>query len=106
MSIDIDHKSAKLVDGLADLLLDVVTNGKVVEIVDRQTGEVETARVTPDAAMLNVVRQFVKDFPPLNTPTAGEPRGMLKEFSKRLPFSPGQMYDDQMAKIFSNAKDN
>lgn len=91
--INVDQKSAAIVDALADLLLDVVKNGKVVEVENDETGELIATRVTPDASLLNVVRQFVKDFPPLMTPVNYNTTGMLKQFSKQidksLPFAKG-----------------
>lgn len=86
---DKTDRRAALKSALFDLLLDVVKNGKVVSITDKETGDVEHARVTPDAAILNVARQLVKDFqddaeqPKLGS---GAPQGVLAKHLKDLPF--------------------
>lgn len=88
---EICGKSSKLANKLADLMLDIVSNGKVVEIADKETGEVHAARVTPDAAMLNAIRQFVKDFPPVAQPDTGKLASAIQPgFRKALPFAEEQ----------------
>lgn len=84
---EICGKSSKLANKLVDLLIDVVSNGKVVEIEDKETGEVRAARVTPDAATLNAARQFCKDFPPVAQPdTNALSNAIQPAFRKALPF--------------------
>jgi len=46
---------------LADDFLELLTKGRLVEVKDRETGEVEVVRMKPDAATYNQIRQFLKD---------------------------------------------
>lgn len=46
---------------LAEHFMDVLTKGEIVEVKDRETGEIEHVRAKPSAATLNQIRQFLKD---------------------------------------------
>lgn len=46
---------------LAEHFMDILTKGEVVEVKDRETGEVTYVRAKPSAATLNQIRQFLKD---------------------------------------------
>ncbi len=69
-----------LFDKFAEVLNDTLDNGKAV--VDKDTGEL--VRVTPDAATLNVVRQFLKD---TNTNVAPGTHKATNDLAAKLPFS-------------------
>lgn len=69
---------ANLFDAFAGELQKLMTNGKTV--VDK---EGEIVQVTPDAATLNVVRQFLKD---TNTTVAPGTNPVVNDIASRLPF--------------------
>ncbi len=76
-----------LFDKFAELLSETLDQGKAV--VDKETGEIT---VTPDAATLNVVRQFLKDTGTvLQSGTNNEAVNRLRD--RELPFS-GEEYED------------
>lgn len=77
---------ANLFDAFADQLRDLVVDGKTV--VDKETGEV--IKITPDAASLNVVRQFLKD---TGTTIAPGTHTVVNDLASRLPFD-GSEHDD------------
>mgnify|MGYP000855393475 CR=1 FL=1 len=62
-----DDTKKALSDGLDKALLDVLTNGQVV--IDPATGN--PVKVTPSAAMLNVIRGRLKDCGVTANPAAG-----------------------------------
>ena len=62
----------RLKKALIEHLTDTIENGAVVEIVDKETGEVEAARVTCPANVLAVAAKVVKDFHEESGPSAGE----------------------------------
>lgn len=72
-------------DALANVLYQIVTKGE--RVLDKETGEVVT--LTPGAAMLAVVRQYVKDHPTVEVPTANSTSALLAGYvaGKALPFS-------------------
>lgn len=69
---------ASLFDAFATELQKLMTDGKTV--VDK---EGEIVKVTPDAATLNVVRQFLKD---TNTSIAPGTNPVVNDIASRLPF--------------------
>lgn len=69
-----------LFDKFADLLKETLEDGKAV--IDKDSGEI--VRVTPDAATLNVVRQFLKD---TNTTIVPGTNETVNDIAKNLPFS-------------------
>lgn len=77
--------NADIKDALAKVLYDIVTKGE--RVLDKETGEVVT--VTPGAAMLAVVRAYVKDHPTLEVPVANSTTGLLANYvaGKPLPFA-------------------
>ncbi|MGN6552071.1 MAG: hypothetical protein ACTHJ3_19575 [Pararhizobium sp.] len=77
---------ASLFDAFAEVLRDTVVNGKTVE--DKATGEI--VKITPDAATLNVVRQFLKD---TGTNIAPGTNPVVNDIASRLPFN-GEEYQD------------
>lgn len=82
-----DNKAMQgLFDQFADILKETLVEGKAV--VDKDSGEI--VRVTPDAATLNVVRQFLKD---TNTGIAPGSNETVNDISKHLPFN-GEEYDE------------
>ncbi|QGJ74084.1 hypothetical protein [Sinorhizobium meliloti] len=77
-----------LFDKFAELLAETLDQGKAV--IDKDTGEI--TRVTPDAATLNVVRQFLKDTGTVLQPgTSHEAVERLR--NRDLPFG-GEEYED------------
>jgi light-regulated signal transduction histidine kinase (bacteriophytochrome) len=77
-----------LFDKFAELLAETLEQGKAV--VNKETGELE--RVTPDAATLNVVRQFLKDTGTVLQPgTSHEAVERLR--NRDLPFN-GEEYEE------------
>ena len=73
-----------LFDEFANVLKETVVNGKTV--VDKE-GEVHT--ITPDAASLNVVRQFLKD---QGVSVAPGTNKTVNDLASSLPFS-GEEYE-------------
>lgn len=67
---------------LADTFIDLVKNGEVVKVTDKETGEVNALRVTPSAAVLAQARQFLKD----NNIEATKANAKLKALADVLPF--------------------
>lgn len=77
-----------LFDKFAELLAETLDQGKAV--VDKDTGEI--VRVTPDAATLNVVRQFLKDTGTQLQPGTSSP--VVDSLASRLPFD-GSEHDEE-----------
>jgi ferritin len=77
---------AALFDKFAEVLKDTVENGKTV--VDKE-GELQS--ITPDAATLNVVRQFLKD---QNVSVVPGTNDVVNDLAKSLPFD-GSEYDEE-----------
>lgn len=76
-----------LFDAFAEVLREAVVNGKTV--VDKETGEVQ--RVTPDAATLNVVRQFLKD---TGTNVVPNTNPVVNDIASSLPFDGSEHSQD------------
>ena len=68
---------------LAAHFMDILTNGEVVEVKDRETGEVSHVRVPPSAAMMNQIRQFLKD----NGVEAAATSKRVRNLAAVLPFA-------------------
>ncbi|MER8505699.1 hypothetical protein [Mesorhizobium sp. M0571] len=68
-----------LFDTFAKQLDDLLSNGRTV--VDKETGE--AVRITPDAASLNVVRQFLKDTGTKPVPGTNK---VVNDLASKLPF--------------------
>ncbi|TCV62298.1 hypothetical protein [Neorhizobium sp. S3-V5DH] len=77
-----------LFDKFAELLSETLDQGKAV--VDKDTGEI--VRVTPDAATLNVVRQFLKDTGTVLQPGTHSPA--VDKIANALPFS-GEEHEEE-----------
>lgn len=77
-----------LFDAFADQLSAILTEGRTV--VDKETGE--AVKVTPDAASLNVIRQFLKD-----TGTAPVPgtNPVVNDIAANLPFNGSELSTDR-----------
>jgi LysM repeat protein len=73
-------KLEKLHDTLADHFTDILEKG-VEKTVNKKTGEVEEVSLSP--AILNVIRQFLKDNDVISAAEASNP---LKELHNKLPF--------------------
>lgn len=76
----------ELFDQFAEVLKDTIVNGKTA--VDKD-GEV--VKLTPDAATLNVVRQFLKD---TGTNVAPGTHEVVNDIAKSLPFDGSEHQDD------------
>ncbi len=88
MSKRTDSKAMEaLFDAFADTLSKMITDGKAV--VDKETGEV--VHLTPDAASLNVVRQFLKDNGQGVLPGTNS---KINDLAASLPFS-GEEYSTE-----------
>ncbi|PLP55555.1 hypothetical protein CYK37_30150 [Mesorhizobium loti] len=76
-----------LFDAFAEQLSTILTDGRTV--VDKETGE--AVKITPDAASLNVIRQFLKD-----TGTAPAPgtNPVVNNIAQNLPFDGSEHRDD------------
>ncbi|RVB05682.1 hypothetical protein [Mesorhizobium sp. M7A.F.Ca.CA.004.02.1.1] len=77
---------ASLFDAFAGELQKLITDGKTV--MDK---EGEIVRLSPDAASLNVIRQFLKD---TNTTVAPNTNKVVNDIASSLPFD-GSEHDDQ-----------
>lgn len=77
-----------LFDKFAELLAETLNEGKAV--IDKDTGEI--VRVTPDAATLNVVRQFLKDTGTMLQPGTHNPA--VDNLASKLPFD-GSEHEDE-----------
>lgn len=77
---------ASLFDAFADQLKTLLEDGRTV--IDKETGE--AVKVSPDAASLNVIRQFLKD-----TGTAPVPgtNPVVNDIASQLPFN-GSEHDE------------
>lgn len=75
--------SALLKQKLEAYLLDALENGEKVSKNPDGTYERD---VGVSAALLGVIRQYIKDFPPNFIPSPGEAQGVLKRYAKELPF--------------------
>ena len=76
---------------LAEHFADVLVNGEEVKSVDRETGEVTLKRVPPSAAMLNQIRQFLKD----NGVEAASTSQRMRNLTEGLPFSGSEDEDEE-----------
>lgn len=84
-------KANKLHDKLCDVLTDLMDNGEVVEV------EGEMRKRPPSAAILNVVRQFLKDNDITGIPVDGTPLNALTQTERKaLPFADTQDVDTLM----------
>jgi predicted deacylase len=76
---------SKNLDAIFDLLADemkkMLTEGKVA--IDKESGE--ALHVSPDAATLNVIRQFLKDNG-ITAASEGEGHDKLHQIGQALPF--------------------
>jgi hypothetical protein len=77
---------AALFDKFADSLNDLITNGKTVV-----TKEGEVVSLSPDAATLNVVRQFLKD---TGTTIAPGTSAKVNDLAANLPFDGSEHNSD------------
>lgn len=77
-----------LFDKFAEMLAETLDQGKAV--IDKETGEI--TRVTPDAATLNVVRQFLKDTGTVLQP--GTNHKAVDKLATSLPFN-GEEYEEE-----------
>lgn len=82
---------AALFDKFAEVLKDTVENGK--SSIDKETGEI--VRLTPDAATLNVVRQFLKD---QNIGVAPGTNAVVNSIASKLPFDGTEYEEDDVAR--------
>ena len=74
-------KANKLHEKLCDVLIEVMDQGEIVEV------DGVPVKRRPSPAMLNVVRQFLKDNDITGIPVEGSPLGELTaETRKALPF--------------------
>ncbi|WP_085025253.1 hypothetical protein [Ensifer aridi] len=90
MSKRTDSKAMEaLFDAFADTLKDMIVNGRAA--VDKETGEV--VRITPEAASLNVIRQFLKDNGQTVLPGTNK---TVNDIASQLPFS-GEEYEEGYA---------
>ncbi|MDW9519139.1 hypothetical protein GOB43_17905 [Sinorhizobium meliloti] len=78
-----------LFDAFADTLKDMIVNGRAA--VDKDTGEV--VRITPEAASLNVIRQFLKDNGQTVLPGTNK---AVNDIASQLPFG-GEEYEEGYA---------
>lgn len=62
---------------------DVLKYGEEITVTNRETGEVRKERVKPSAAMLNQIRQFLKD----NGVEAAATSQRMKNIVEGLPFA-------------------
>ncbi|MER8406984.1 hypothetical protein NKH16_20010 [Mesorhizobium sp. M1307] len=82
-----DNKAlSALFDAFAGELSKLITEGKTV--MDK---EGEIVRLSPDAASLNVIRQFLKD---TNTTVAPNTNKVVNDIAASLPFD-GSEHDEQ-----------
>ena len=83
------NKSAldNLFDAFADQLKTILQDGRTV--VDKETGE--AVQITPDAASLNVIRQFLKDTGTLPAPGTNP---TVNEIASTLPFDGSEHNSD------------
>ncbi|MDX0455481.1 hypothetical protein GOC72_18675 [Sinorhizobium medicae] len=89
MSKRTDSKAMEgLFDAFANTLKDMIANGKTV--VDK---EGEVVKLTPDAASLNVVRQFLKDNGQSVLPGTNS---AVNDLASSLPFD-GSEYNSEYA---------
>lgn len=76
---------AKTLDAIFDMLTDemkkMLSDGKIA--IDKETGE--AVHISPDAATLNVIRQFLKDNN-VSAASEGEARDKLSNLGTSLPF--------------------
>lgn len=87
MSKRTDQKAIDaLFDAFADTLKDLIVNGK--SVLDKDTGE--AVRITPDAATLNVVRQFLEKNGGTVLPGSNN---KVNDLASMLPFD-GSEYDE------------
>jgi light-regulated signal transduction histidine kinase (bacteriophytochrome) len=77
-----------LFDKFAELLAETLDQGKAV--VDKDSGDI--VRVTPDAATLNVVRQFLKDTGTVLQP--GTTNSAVDKLAQSLPFG-GEEHEEE-----------
>jgi DNA-binding protein YbaB len=70
------------------LLFRILTEGELVTVTDKATGESTSVRAEPSAATLGVIRAYLKDTPaPAKPVQPGAMSGVLKKFAKDLPFT-------------------
>lgn len=67
---------------LADHFADVLVNGEKIQWVDKETGEVRERREPPSPAMLNQIRQFLRD----NNVEAAATSQRMRNITEGLPF--------------------
>lgn len=72
-------------EALAAHFADVLKNGEKVMQTDRETGVITEKRVAPSAAMLNQIRQFLKD----NGIEVAKGSKRVKNILDNLPFPEG-----------------
>lgn len=70
---------ASLFDAFAEQLQTILTEGRTV--IDKETGD--AVKVSPDAASLNVIRQFLKD---TGTNIAPGTNPVVNDIVSKLPF--------------------
>ncbi len=88
MSKRTDSKAMEaLFDVFADTLRAMIAEGK--SVIDKETGEV--VKLTPDAASLNVVRQFLKDNGQTVLPGTNK---AVNDLASQLPFD-GSEYEEE-----------
>lgn len=73
-------------DVLAITLLDVLTKGEKIKVVDKETGEERLVTLTPTASMISQINAYLKQHPPTSVPTTSSATGLLERHSKVLPF--------------------
>jgi hypothetical protein len=76
-------RSGEVRDALVNVLVKALKDGVPIQDAD---GNVHYG--PPPAAILAVAKDYVKAFPPADLPTASEPKGVLAQFAKGLPFTP------------------
>src|SRR5574337_547812 len=70
-------------EALAEHFLDILKNGEEVVSINRETGERIVVRCKPSAAMMNQIRQFLKD----NNVTAAASSRRMSSLLDNAPFT-------------------
>lgn len=70
-------------EALAEHFLDILKNGEEVVNINRETGERTVIRTKPSAAMMNQIRQFLKD----NNVTAAASSRRMSSLLDNAPFT-------------------
>lgn len=69
---------------MAEQFQDILNNGEIVELRNRETGEITHVRVKPSAATYNQIRQFLKDNHIEIAPGKSKP---MQNLASSLPFA-------------------